>query len=164
MTFKAYPFDDDIVGVLEECGAVACHRTGRSVRLVRLKEDAMRSATRKKIGKDAAYLEWIRKQRCIVCETLEQPAYWSEVRWSGARTIEAAHTGTRGLSQKAPDRQAVPLCRFHHTISPLSYHRYFKKFWSYWKLDRDKIIRELNERYEEERHGNNSESISQRAI
>ncbi|HVP49875.1 MAG TPA: hypothetical protein VMT56_01500 [Candidatus Bathyarchaeia archaeon] len=119
----------------------------------------MRSATRKKTGKDAAYLKWIRKQRCIVCETFTEP-----LDKPGMGVIEAAHTGIRGLSQKAPDRQAVPLCRFHHTISPLSYHPYFKWFWSYWELDRDKIIRELNERYEEERHGNNSESISQRAI
>jgi len=28
------------MGVLEECGAMACHRTGRSVRLVRLKRIA----------------------------------------------------------------------------------------------------------------------------
>lgn len=76
----------------------------------------MRSATRKKIGKDPAYLKWLQNQPCLVCNTRKEQ--------QRSRT-EAAHVGLRGLSQKCPDREAIPLCRDHHREQ----HRHGKKFW-----------------------------------
>ena len=116
----------------------------------------MRSATKKKIGKDPEYLEWIRTLPCRCC-------------WSGAYKLgffqdfvpdddsfqqsktEPAHVGKRGLSQKCPDREAIPLCIEHHREGRYSAHRIGEIFWWHWGIDRDKLIRELNEAYEVQR-------------
>ena len=105
----------------------------------------MRSATRKKTGKDPEYLVWLHDLPCLVCRP-------DGVGMQLSRT-EAAHVGDRGLSQKCPDREAIPLCRIHHRISPDSVHALQKKFWAKWSIDRDEIIRKLNARYEEEHNG-----------
>lgn len=55
-------------------------------------------------GEDRPYLEWVRRQRCVAP--------------SGGCTgpVQAHHAGLdRGLSQKAHDRTAIPLCLGHHT-------------------------------------------------
>lgn len=49
---------------------------------------------------DPLYLKWIRSLPCSV----------PGCRWRA----EPHHTGIRGLSQKADDRRAIPLCRAHH--------------------------------------------------
>jgi hypothetical protein len=64
---------------------------------------------------------------------------------------EAAYVGKRGLSQKCPDREAIPLCKWHHTEGPESPHRLGKRFWSVWGIDRDELVRQLQERYEKEK-------------
>jgi hypothetical protein len=64
---------------------------------------------------------------------------------------EAAHVGDRGLSQKCPDRQAIPLCKWHHTEGPESHHRLGKQFWATWGIDRDALLAQLQERYEKEK-------------
>ncbi len=96
----------------------------------------MRSATRKKIGKDKAYLEWLHTLACCVC-LLRKYA-------QGGRT-EAAHLGPRGLSTKSPDRQAIPLCRGHHE----QLHKFGpRQFWEALKLKPEKLIADLNERFD----------------
>jgi hypothetical protein len=65
--------------------------------------------------------------------------------------IEAAHVGERGLGQKCPDRQTLPLCIEHHTAGPHSHHKLGRGFWSFWKLDRYELIAEFNARYEGEK-------------
>ena len=55
------------------------------------------------------YLQWIRTLPCCVCRT--------------TRTVEAAHTGPRGLSQKSSDLSAIPLCTRHHRTGDDSYHK-----------------------------------------
>jgi hypothetical protein len=55
------------------------------------------------------YLQWIRTLPCSVCRT--------------TRTVEAAHTGPHGLSQKSSDWFAIPLCARHHRTGMDSYHR-----------------------------------------
>jgi hypothetical protein len=55
------------------------------------------------------YLQWIRTLPCSVCRT--------------TRTIEAAHTGPHGLSQKSSDLSAIPLCARHHRTGDDSYHK-----------------------------------------
>lgn len=54
------------------------------------------------------YLQFIRKQPCCVC--------------GSRKGIEAAHFGPHGLSIKAPDKDALPLCHLHHKDSNESYH------------------------------------------
>ena len=55
------------------------------------------------------YLRWVRSLPCAVCGSL--------------RNIESAHTGPRGLSQKAPDTSAIPLCARHHRTGNDAYHK-----------------------------------------
>ena len=93
----------------------------------------MRSATRKRVGKDQDYLAWIHTLACVCC---------------GSKRVEAAHVGDRGLSQKCPDRQTIPLCVAHHRIGPTASHVLGKKFFGYWKIDRDALIDRLNQQYE----------------
>lgn len=92
--------------------------------------------------RDPEYLAWIRTLECSIPSCL--------MHWRG-HGIEAAHVGDRGLRQKCSDYEAIPLCAWHHRLSPLSHHRAGKRFWKYHGLDRDKIIAELNARYERER-------------
>ena len=95
--------------------------------------------------RDAKYLAWIRTQPCA-----------TEVVHFGR--IEAAHVGPRGLSQKCSDREAIPLCSWHHRFGQLSYHRIGKRFWKVHNLDREQLIADLNRRYDfnrdyQEEHG-----------
>ena len=54
-------------------------------------------------------LAFIRTLPCCVCGSM--------------RNVEAAHTGPRGLAQKADDSTAIPLCNEHHDRRrPLSIH------------------------------------------
>jgi hypothetical protein len=38
------------------------------------------------------------------------------------RNVEAAHTGIRGIGQRATDYNAIPLCKPHHWLWSTSYH------------------------------------------
>lgn len=122
----------------------------------------MRSATRNKVGKDPAYLRWIRSLLCVVCfrsswmEMIQRGEVWRMGREYNCYTrhdhgTEAAHVGDRGLSQKCPDLETLPLCRWHHTEGPESHHRLGKRFWQVWGLDRDALVKELQARYSRER-------------
>lgn len=53
------------------------------------------------ISKD--YLRWVRQLGCSVDSCV-----------MGDRSVDAAHTGPRGLSQKSSDFSCIPLCRRHH--------------------------------------------------
>lgn len=114
----------------------------------------MRSATKKKTGKDKACLEWIRSLDCWICfkKIFGDELYFSRAE-PGIRMSESAHVGNRGLSQKCPDREAIPLCAEHHRLDRFSAHRMGKKFWEHYGLDKAKLIETLNQRFEEE-HGN----------
>jgi hypothetical protein len=92
----------------------------------------MRSANRKKTGKDPEYLKFIRGLPCLVCARLGG---------------EAAHVGLRGMSQKCPDREAIPLCAKHHRTGKDSHHVLGKKFWEYHDLDRETLVRALQVYY-----------------
>lgn len=53
-------------------------------------------------GEDSAYLDWIRSHPCAVDRC-------------GESAIHAHHrTGRKGMSQRAHDHQAMPLCWKHH--------------------------------------------------
>ena len=76
----------------------------------------MRFQPRRGPERSPEYLAWIRTLPCVVC-----------LRVSGwATVVEAAHTnalGPRGMSQKASDFSAIPLCSGHHRRTLDSYHR-----------------------------------------
>lgn len=82
-----------------------------------------------KPGRNPLYLRFIRQQPCCV----------SGVTW----TVEAAHTGPRGLGTKANDLDALPLSReLHrqlHQIGPVAFQLHHRVLFS-------KLISELQER------------------
>lgn len=59
--------------------------------------------------------------------------------------IEAAHTGRRGMKQKAADETALPMCVNAHRTGKYAHHRLGKNFWSFWGLDQAKLIQSFNE-------------------
>ncbi len=105
----------------------------------------MRSATRKKTGKDKDYLAWLHELPCCVPTCTSKNLH----KWPQAEAqTEAAHVGERGLSQKCPDREAIPLCGFHHRTGSHSCHVLGKKFWTLHAMDKQEIIARLNAEYE----------------
>ena len=113
----------------------------------------MRSATRKQTGKDPRYLAWLRTQPCVACAAASRMAgrvLDTPIPTPYHGPTEAAHVGARGLSQKCPDRQAIPLCAFHHRTGPHACHRLGKRFWTLFALDPDAVIREHGELYLQE--------------
>jgi hypothetical protein len=106
---------------------------------------------------DPAYLEWITSLPCVVCvdivsrlagPTLERIVANSPLRRFQEDPTEAHHAGDHGLAQRAPDRTAIPLCTRHHRESRDSAHKLGKAFWQQWGIDRDALIRKLNEEYD----------------
>ena len=104
----------------------------------------MRSATKNKTGKDAAYLAWLHNFPCVVCVQLNVPQ---------TSPTEAAHVGPRGLSQKCPDRVTLPLCREHHREGQFSQHSMGKMFWPHFDLELNELLLKFQCRYESERLG-----------
>lgn len=120
----------------------------------------MRSATAKKTGKDPARLEWIRTLPCVACVGMEcflrllaGAHTWGDIARIHQRQrfpSESAHVGDRGLSQKCPDSEAIPLCSIgHHREGKYSAHVLGCGFWRFHGLDKEALIKELNRRYEE---------------
>jgi hypothetical protein len=93
-------------------------------------------------ARDKKYLAWIRTLPCAV----RTCSWHTKQVW--VYPIEAAHSGAHGISQKASDYSAIPLCSWHHRLSPDSYHASAKTFFTRHGLDRKALVKELNERYE----------------
>jgi hypothetical protein len=106
----------------------------------------MRSATKKRTGKDPEYLDFVHEQPCAVF------AVDRLFTKCGGR-IHAHHSGDHGFSQRAPDSTAIPLCEAHHQAGPHAVHRLGKRFYQFHGIDRDELIAGLNRKFEEE-HGN----------
>lgn len=113
----------------------------------------MRSATKKKLGRDPEYLAWIRALPCVICF----PTLWkmgSDLDSISSRQsiqdspTEAAHVGDRGLSHKSDDQETIPLCEDHHRLGPDAHHQLGKWFWIHHKIDKVQLILELQERHE----------------
>lgn len=81
--------------------------------------------------KDEKYLAFIRSQPCLCCVIAQTRQKY--------RT-EAAHVGARGLSQKANDRDTIPLCAFHHREGAHAHHQLGRKFWTFWNIERGETI------------------------
>jgi hypothetical protein len=115
----------------------------------------MRSATKKRTGRDKPYLAWLHTQSCAVFEKRWEATGLLSISPCQGR-MTAHHAGDHGASQKPPDRTAIPLCDHHHQRGPHAIHGPLgKRFWEFHGVDRDAIIGELNRKFEEE-HGNRS--------
>jgi hypothetical protein len=101
----------------------------------------VRSATKSRKGKDAAYLAFVHTQPCTI----------QGIGFPCDGPIEAHHAGQRGLSQKAPDATAIPLCRGHHLTGRDSAHRLGKRFFDFHELDREEVLRDLWGKFEAQR-------------
>lgn len=77
-----------------------------------------------KPGRNRDYLAFVRSLPCVVCHV--DP---------GERVIESAHTGPHGLSQKASDYSAVPLCSPCHRTNRDSNHALGKKWAEHHQID-----------------------------
>ena len=116
----------------------------------------MRSATKKRTGKDPAYLEWLHSLPCLVCwligvagrDVSNFPDDGMGCRAQMTPT-EAAHTGPHGMSQKSDDRTAIPLCEWHHREGPESIHKLGVKFWQYHAISRQSLLDRLHEMFED---------------
>jgi hypothetical protein len=104
--------------------------------------------------RDAAYLDFIRTLPCCVCRAGEISQY---------SITEAAHTGVRGLGQKASDTEAIPLCAEHHREGPYAHHRIGVRFFEFWGLSREALIAEYQERYQAEKWGRTIGEMDQAA-
>lgn len=93
--------------------------------------------------RDPAYLAWIRTLPCVICFAWKLPSR----RYDGK--VEAAHVGERGLGQKCPDQEALPLCILHHRTGEHAHHVLGKKFWQFWKLSRHELVAEFQKQYAE---------------
>ena len=92
------------------------------------------------VVRDAEYLKFIRKLPCVACG-----ASWN---------IEAAHTGAHGMSQKASDLSALPLCRKCHRTADASLHVLGPvKFAELYHLDIPSLIARFNRFYTEKLKG-----------
>lgn len=60
------------------------------------------------------YLDWLKRFPCIACGTDRKPR-------------DPAHIGMHGLSQKASDFDALPLCRACHQLQHASSRRFYAK-------------------------------------
>ncbi len=115
----------------------------------------MRSATKKKTGKDPKYRVWIRSLPCLICfiESWKRNAYWTiwptaiPAMQRGLGRTEHAHVGDRGLSQKCDDRESLPLCRWHHTQGPESAHRAGKRFYEIWGIEKEATVKAFQAQY-----------------
>ena len=90
-----------------------------------------------KPGKDPQYLAWL---RCMPCWACTRRSVMQEA------ITEAAHVGLstsrRGLSQKYPDVEAIPLCVRHHREGAVSIHKLGPDaFFRFWRGDRDTVIK-----------------------
>lgn len=104
----------------------------------------MRSATRKKTGRDPAYLTWLRLQKCFVCRIFQQEQ---------RSPTQVCHVGERGLSQKCADSFTLPGCSEHHLTGPESLHRLGVRFWGRWGLDKSDLLSYYHLLFAESDHG-----------
>ncbi len=96
--------------------------------------------------RDPEYLEFLRTLRCCVpgCRSFNLHAWMDAGAWT-----EAAHVGERGLRQKCSDREALPICAWHHRMSPDSHHVLGRRFWQFHGLDKEALIAAYNLAYGE---------------
>jgi hypothetical protein len=129
--------------------AITARQTGRKP----IQRSAIRRKPRKRqTGDNPAYRAFVRTFACILCVRpiglLIRQGQEVVVQLSNT---ECAHVGRRGLSQKCPDCESLPLCALeHHRIGPKSHHTLGKRFWGFHGLNRVALITQLQALYEVE--------------
>jgi hypothetical protein len=140
--------------------AVAITAPSRSRKPIR-RSPIRRKPRKRQSGDDPAYRAFVRSFGCVVCyrsllspRQLGRSIYpdYPGIGYPGTRRqtspTECAHVGRRGLSQKCPDYESLPLCAVeHHRIGPGSHHKLGKRFWGFHGLDRAELIAELQALY-----------------
>lgn len=104
----------------------------------------LRPNRRKDRRRMPGYLAFIASQPCCVCERLTvfcRPADLFLLR------VEVGHVGDRGLGQKCPDDETIPLCKWHHTEGPSAAHKLGKLFWATYGLNRDALLLHYQQLY-----------------
>lgn len=110
------------------------------------------------------YLEWLRSWPCYVCFSrwckanhlpiagVLPAARAVTVNWSLKQCgpTEAAHSGVRGLGQKCPDAEAIPLGRKHHQEGPEAQHRVGLGWFDLVDLNRNEVFETLHALYRRE--------------
>jgi len=109
----------------------------------------MRSATRKRVGRDPAYRNWILLQPCIVMKV------WKELVNQKLRFVTGHHV-KRGPGAPKEDRRMVPLMDFlhmrtHEIPGQPCVERGKKVFEEFWGVDLEREIGRLNAEYEAQR-------------
>lgn len=94
------------------------------------------------VPQNPKYLEFV---RCLCCILYHLQSSGSGTVHVCSGEIQAAHTGRHGRGQKAADETALPMCNSAHQSSKFSHHKLGKKFWSFWGLDREKLVQSFNE-------------------
>ncbi len=107
----------------------------------------MRRATKNKLGKDEKYLSWLHTQPCAV-RTYDHKLHRNMRPSPCEGRITAHHTGTHGMSQSTPDKEAIPLCTHHHQDGPHAAHVMGKHFWLFHRIDLPELIAKLNSSFD----------------
>lgn len=76
---------------------------------------------------NAKHLAWIRTLPCLI----QKGGYYAHSNPVQAHHLLKPYDGVRGLSLKANDRNAIPLCLMHHTELHIKYGDEFKFFEAY---------------------------------
>lgn len=77
--------------------------------------------------KDESHLKWIRTLPCLLCKA----GYYSHSKEVQAHHLLKPYDGVRGMSLKANDRNAIPLCLHHHAQLHTKFGDEYKFFTSY---------------------------------
>lgn len=116
---------------------------------------------KRKAHENHEYLAWLRTLPCWGCYA---PVYFVEARGFDLmdsrfnelpkRFTEAAHIGSstthRGLSQKVPDIESIPLCAMCHREGQFSIHKIGpRRFFALHLADRDEVIQMFQKMYAE---------------
>lgn len=121
------------------------------VRLQRLKRSPIKRKPRKRQpGDDPAYRAFVRTFGCVACfgKLIRSDELYVCEAIRQRSVTECAHVGARGLSQKCPDSQSLPLCAIeHHRVGPESHHVLGKRFWGFHGLDRMSLIKQMQQLY-----------------
>lgn len=83
-------------------------------------------------------MRWVKTLPCAVCGRIGSDSF----------AVEAAHTGPRGLSQKADDSTCVPLCLSHHRSAKDSHHTLGKRFGPHHGINLPALVERLNRAWE----------------
>ncbi len=101
-------------------------------------------------ARDRLYLDWLATLECIQPKCYCKNPLGSEQGLSlYMRKVEAAHTGPHGIAQKAPDGDAIPLCRWAHQEAKDAQGK-SRTWFADHGLDRDAVLAEFRKRYEQE--------------